>query len=38
MFSYDFDKNIILITSYLDISTKKGLKLRVYVFVVGSGM
>ena len=33
MFSYDFDKNIILITSYLGISTKKrpqtrGLRLR----------
>ena len=38
MFPYDFDKNINLVTSYLDISTKMCLKLEVYVSIVGSRM
>ena len=38
MFSYDFDKNRILLTSILDISTKLYLKLGVDVCVGGSPM
>ena len=38
MFVYDFDKNIILLTSILDISTKMYLKLGVDVCVGGSPM